>query len=444
MTDDDGPTTIINAVIIDPSRDELRESEKYEDVLKDNGTRWVLLPLEYPSLFEFYKKIERGFWTSDDFDWGGDASLLRDKCPNQLLRALQKLSADYLTIHGHPARLSESENRSVSQVYFNDFLDLTSELTEAVQSPEARAFLGFQAMFECFQRETFTQWSSVCAASLGLSSVEMTHVDHRNVPSDLGRKNQWLTRHLEGFYASDKIKILAGDDHTAIQQDAQCYLNAAPMAEVLVALGALYGMFFSGLSVLRQLLARYSLEDSAVFKSAKKLQEELTLHSDFAFHLYASFDAKLSSTTLCKLLVQSAQIELEHLETVFSAINHGPSELRTLRGGMISLVERTARRMLHSAQYFEPGDIQERSEAELTSLFKHSLGGLDIGNASAGARTLFEIPQPLQLKYSGAFRIVPIEKKAQHQHGQFQADGDGGELQTGVGNNLLILQDEDF
>jgi len=43
---------------------ELRELEKSDPLLKENPRRWVLFPIQYPGIYEMYKKHEASFWTA--------------------------------------------------------------------------------------------------------------------------------------------------------------------------------------------------------------------------------------------------------------------------------------------------------------------------------------------------------------------------------------------
>lgn len=38
--------------------DEYKELEKKEPLLKENPRRWVMFPLQFPAIWEFYKKHE--------------------------------------------------------------------------------------------------------------------------------------------------------------------------------------------------------------------------------------------------------------------------------------------------------------------------------------------------------------------------------------------------
>ena len=39
---------------------------------EENPKRWVLFPIQYPAVYEMYKKHEASFWTAEEIDLGED------------------------------------------------------------------------------------------------------------------------------------------------------------------------------------------------------------------------------------------------------------------------------------------------------------------------------------------------------------------------------------
>ena len=48
------------------------EIEKVEPILKENPNRFVLFPIQYPKIWEAYKKAEASFWTAEEIDFSID------------------------------------------------------------------------------------------------------------------------------------------------------------------------------------------------------------------------------------------------------------------------------------------------------------------------------------------------------------------------------------
>jgi ribonucleoside-diphosphate reductase subunit M2 len=114
---------------------EYRELEKSDPLLMDNPHRWVMFPIQYPEVWEMYKKHEASFWTAEEIDLSQDLK-------------------DWDT-------LSDSEQHFVKHVlaFFaaSDGIvleNLAAQFSTEVQIPEARAFYGFQMAMENIHSET--------------------------------------------------------------------------------------------------------------------------------------------------------------------------------------------------------------------------------------------------------------------------------------------------
>jgi len=123
------PTSAISA--------KYQELEKSDPLLKENPRRWVLFPIQYPSLFEMYKKHEASFWTAEEIDLAQD-------------------SKDWCT-------LTEGEQHFIKHIlaFFaaSDGIvleNLAGSFSTEIQVPEARAFYGFQMAMENVHSETYS------------------------------------------------------------------------------------------------------------------------------------------------------------------------------------------------------------------------------------------------------------------------------------------------
>ena len=47
---------------------ELLALQAEEPMLMENKHRWVMFPLQYPEIWEMYKKAEASFWTAEEID----------------------------------------------------------------------------------------------------------------------------------------------------------------------------------------------------------------------------------------------------------------------------------------------------------------------------------------------------------------------------------------
>merc|ERR1719465_2603 len=51
---------------------EFRDKEKQDPLLHENPRRWVMFPIQYPAVWDMYKKHEASFWTAEEIDLSQD------------------------------------------------------------------------------------------------------------------------------------------------------------------------------------------------------------------------------------------------------------------------------------------------------------------------------------------------------------------------------------
>merc|ERR1712050_409030 len=118
------------------SRDYI-ELEKQDPLLIENPRRWVMFPIQYPEVWEMYKKHEASFWTAEEIDLSQDTK-------------------DWDT-------LTDSERYFIKHIlaFFaaSDGIvleNLAAQFSTDIQAPEARAFYGFQMAMENIHSETYS------------------------------------------------------------------------------------------------------------------------------------------------------------------------------------------------------------------------------------------------------------------------------------------------
>ncbi|KAG6875604.1 Ribonucleotide-diphosphate reductase (RNR), small subunit [Termitomyces sp. T159_Od127] len=109
-----------------------------ELLLKESRRRFVLFPIQYPEIWQMYKKAEASFWTAEEMD----------------------LSKDLYDWH---ERLNDNERHFISHVlaFFaasdgtvNE--NLVKRSSNEVQAARACCFYGFQNMMENIHSETYS------------------------------------------------------------------------------------------------------------------------------------------------------------------------------------------------------------------------------------------------------------------------------------------------
>jgi len=116
---------------------EFRELERHDPLLKENPRRWVLLPIQFPAVFEMYKKHEASFWTAEEIDLASDA------------KDWDKLNDGERHFIKHVLAFFAASDGIVNE-------NLATNFSSEIQIPEARAFYGFQMAMENIHSETYS------------------------------------------------------------------------------------------------------------------------------------------------------------------------------------------------------------------------------------------------------------------------------------------------
>ncbi len=233
-----------------------------ELLLKENKDRFVILPINYPKLWEMYKKHEAGFWTAEEIDLSGDLQ--------------------------HWASLNDGERHFISHVlaFFaaSDGIvneNLAVNFMSEVQLPEARCFYGFQIMMENIHSETY----ALLIDTYIKDPAEKNHLFHavETIPA-VKRKAEWALRWIEN----------------------------GSFAERLVAFAAVEGIFFSGSFCSLFWLKKRGLMPGLTF-SNELISRDEGLHCEFACQLYSMLSKKLSQQQVHGIIKDAVEIEKEFI-----------------------------------------------------------------------------------------------------------------------------------
>lgn len=233
-----------------------------ELLLKENKDRFVILPVNYPKLWEMYKKHEAGFWTAEEIDLSGDLQ--------------------------HWADLNNGERHFISHVlaFFaaSDGIvneNLAVNFMSEVQLPEARCFYGFQIMMENIHSETY----ALLIDTYVKDPVEKNRLFHaiETIPA-VKRKAEWALRWIEN----------------------------GSFAERLVAFAAVEGIFFSGSFCSLFWLKKRGLMPGLTF-SNELISRDEGLHCEFACLLYGMLSNKLTQSDVHAIIKDAVEIEKEFI-----------------------------------------------------------------------------------------------------------------------------------
>jgi len=238
---------------------EMKELEKEDPLLKENPRRFVMFPIQYPEVWEMYKKHEASFWTAEEIDLSSD-------------------SKDW-------ENLSDSERHFVKHVlaFFaaSDGIvceNLASQFSTEIQIPEARAFYGFQMAMENIHSETY----SLLIEQYIKDPVEKDRVfDAMHTMPPVQAKAEWALSWMN---------------------------NRNSFAERIIAFAAVEGILFSGSFCAIYWLKKRGLMPGLTF-SNELISRDEGLHAEFACLLYSMLQNKLPDDVVHDIIRGAVEVE---------------------------------------------------------------------------------------------------------------------------------------
>jgi ribonucleoside-diphosphate reductase beta chain len=234
-----------------------------EPILVENPHRFVIFPIQYDDIWEFYKQHQAAFWTAEEIDLTNDLKDWDSLSDNERFFIKNVLSFF--------AASDGIVNENLAENFYRE-----------VQYPEAKFFYGFQLAMENIH-------------SLMYSLLIDTYISNHK-------------EKLECFTAIEHLP--------AVQKKASWALNwieNASFQERLVAFAAVEGIFFSGsfCSIFwlknRGLMPGLCNANSLIFKDEN-------LHCDFAIHLLNNHCAtRPSEKRIKEILLSALEIEKEFI-----------------------------------------------------------------------------------------------------------------------------------
>jgi len=220
-----------------------RAQEATDPLLMDNPRRWVMFPIQYPEVWEMYKKHEASFWTAEEIDLSQDT------------KDWDKLSDAEQHFIKHVLAFFAASDGIVIE-------NLAGQFSTEVQIPEARAFYGFQMAMENIHSETYSllieQYIKDPAEKEGLFNAITT------MPA-VSEKAQWAVQWMQ-------------------QENS--------FAERVIAFAAVEGILFSGSFCAIYWLKKRGLMPGLTF-SNELISRDEGLHTEFACLLYRMLQSKL-------------------------------------------------------------------------------------------------------------------------------------------------------
>lgn len=236
------------------------KQENDEVLLRENKDRFVILPINYPRIWEMYKKHEASFWTAEEIDLSDD------------LKHWETLNAGEKHFISHILAFFAASDGIVNE-------NLAVNFMSEVQVPEARCFYGFQIMMENIHSETY----ALLIDTYVKDPVEKDRLFHaiETVPC-VGKKAEWALKWIEN----------------------------GTFAQRLVAFAAVEGIFFSGSFCSLFWLKKRGLMPGLTF-SNELISRDEGMHCEFACLLYSMLNNKLSKEEATSIITDAVEIEKE-------------------------------------------------------------------------------------------------------------------------------------
>ncbi|XP_043363425.1 ribonucleoside-diphosphate reductase subunit M2 B isoform X2 [Dermochelys coriacea] len=265
-----------------------------EPLLRKNPRRFVIFPLQYPDIWNMYKKAQASFWTAEEVDLSKD------------FPHWNKLKSEEKYFISHVLAFFAASDGIVNE-------NLVERFSQEVQIPEARCFYGFQILIENVHSEMY-------------SLLIDTYIKNP-------KKREFLFNAIETMPCVKKkadwaLKWIADRDST--------------FGERVIAFAAVEGIFFSGsfaaifwlkkrglmpgLTFSNELISRdevqndFSIWNEVVERKKmfflhwqKKLLLLKGLHCDFACLIFHYLVNKPSEERVKEIIVNAVEIEQEFL-----------------------------------------------------------------------------------------------------------------------------------
>ena len=230
----------------------------------ENPNRFVLFPIEYPKVWDMYKKAIASIWTVEEVDLSKDANDWEKLSDNEK-HFIENILAFFAGSDGIVIE-------NLAQRFCND-----------IQIPEVKCFYGFQIAIENIHSEMYSLLIDTLVKDTGRKTKLLNAIE--TIPS-VEKKAKWALK-----WVSDKT---------------------SNYATRLVAFAAVEGIFFSG-----AFCALFWLKKRGILPgvtcSNELISRDEALHTEFAVLIYNMLQDKLDKQKLQDIITEAVEIEKEFI-----------------------------------------------------------------------------------------------------------------------------------
>ena len=230
-----------------------------EPLLIENKNRFSMYPIQYPDIYEMYKKARASYWQPEEISLAKDAS------------DWDSLSADEKHFVSHILAFFAASDGIVNE-------NINVNFSKDVKIPEARAFYAFQEAMEAVHSETY----SILLDKYISEPLEKRRLQNAIINVDsIKQKAQWALKYMH---------------------------KDSSFAHRLVAFACVEGIYFSGSFCAIYWLKKRNLLPGLAF-SNELISRDEGLHTDFACLLYNKLRNKLSTSQIHNIVSEAVQNE---------------------------------------------------------------------------------------------------------------------------------------
>lgn len=233
-----------------------------EPILEPSLSRFVVFPIKYPTIWDFYKKQENSFWTAEELDLSSD---VRDWD--------EKLTKDEQHFISYTLAFFAGSDGIVNE-------NIAARFYSEVQIPEARMAYSFQIAMEGIHAETYSLLIDTYIRDEKQKDFLFNAI--QNIPI-IKKKADWAMKYLEGDQ---------------------------PFAERLIAFAIVEGIFFSS-----SFCSIYWLKKRGLMQglgvSNELIARDENSHCEFACHLYSFLKNKVSDEKIKEMFKEAVELEVE-------------------------------------------------------------------------------------------------------------------------------------
>jgi len=242
----------------------LKLNDNDEILLQENPNRFVLFPIEYPKLYEIYKRAEGSFWTVGEIDLSKDN------------KDWENLTNDEKFFIKNVIGFFAGSDGIIME-------NLAVRFMREIQIAEARAFYSYQIFNESIHSETYSLLIDTYIKDKDEKMQIFNSIE--NIPS-IAKKAKWAFKWIENKEVS--------------------------FATRLIAFAIVEGIFFSGSFCAIYWLKKRGLMPGLTF-SNELISKDEGMHCEFACLLYEMIKNKVNQNTVEEIFMEAIEIEKEFI-----------------------------------------------------------------------------------------------------------------------------------